>query len=97
MPIVAPIQNRIPIVDNALDFNYVKQPEKKQSERQIESLDDLFEDDLDISSKGNSNSKEEAQDKGGSQNQDNTSEIDIEDIQKELERKFDELFGSTGA
>ena len=72
---------------------YVEETEEKQENTKIESLDDLFEDDKEpISDIKNENSlaKEEFKE----DTSDKEDEVLTYDIQKELEEKFDELFGS---
>ena len=64
---------------------YVEETEEKKENTKIESLDDLFEDD-DTSTNKEESMKEELK-------QENNKEESY-DIQKELEAKFDELFGA---
>ena len=63
---------------------YVEETEEKEQNTKIESLDDLFEDEIE--------NKQETKENINEDNGDN--EILSYDIQKELEEKFDELFGS---
>ena len=78
---------------------YVEDSEEKQENTKIESLDDLFEDDIE-DDKTNKNSAPElpldvleTEENNGNDNkrEEDTSSYDI---QKELEAKFDELFGA---
>ncbi len=72
---------------------YVEETEEKQENTKIESLDDLFEDDKEPTSNiKNENSLEQKEFKQDSS--DKEDEVLTYDIQKELEEKFDELFGS---
>ena len=71
---------------------YVEETEEKKEETKIESLDDLFEDDNTSNkeeTKADTLLQEEFQEEENKDNEELTY-----DIQKELEAKFDELFGS---
>ena len=68
----------IPTSDNQIDF--VQSINNQNSTKLVSSLDDLFNDDSQLE-----NYSEET---AG-----NTSEDEIDDLKRKLERKFDELFG----
>ncbi len=69
---------------------YVEETENKVGDTKIESLDDLFEDDKPSDKVESSLSENDFLE----ENQSKEEEILTYDIQKELEAKFDELFGS---
>ena len=78
---------------------YVEETEEKKQDTKIESLDDLFDDleDDNKETKPNNNNKESLQDSFEFEDvESNKSEDDAfsYDVQKELEAKFDELFGA---
>ncbi len=74
---------------------YIEETEEKQENTKIESLDDLFEDELDNKqTKGETEIPlEDALEEKNTNNKEDD-EVLSYDIQKELEAKFDELFGS---
>lgn len=68
---------------------YVEETEEKPENTKIESLDDLFEDDVASQKEDNTLQPEMVEENTNKQD-----EVLSYDIQKELEEKFDELFGS---
>ena len=71
---------------------YVEETEEKKENTKIESLDDLFEDDNPVDKVNEASIS--SQDDIFQEDTNKEEEILTYDIQKELEAKFDELFGS---
>ncbi len=87
----------------SLDDLFEEEPKKEDKEpikigekinaNNSQSIDDMFEEDINDNEKNTSTNKEEIEENPSNIKQNETAKEDTYDLQKELEAKFDELFG----